>query len=58
MHDLNLAIRYSDRFLLLKGGRIFAAGGVEVISPETIEEVYGIPVFVEIFRGQPMVIPA
>lgn len=57
MHDLNLAIRYSDRFLLLKGGRIFAAGGVEVISPETIEEVYGIPVFVEIFRGQPMVIP-
>ena len=58
MHDLNLANRYSDRFLLLKGGRIFAAGGVEVISPETIEEVYGIPVFVEIFRGQPMVIPA
>ncbi len=58
MHDLNLAIRYSDRFILLKGGSIFAAGGVDVITPETIEEVYGIPVYVETFRGQPMVIPA
>ena len=27
MHDLNLAIRFADKFILLKNGEIFAAGG-------------------------------
>ncbi|MDW5563159.1 MAG: ABC transporter ATP-binding protein [Methanomassiliicoccus sp.] len=58
MHDLNLAIRYSDRFILLRGGRIYAAGGVEVLTPEAIEDVYGISVFVEVIRGQPTVVLA
>jgi iron complex transport system ATP-binding protein len=57
MHDLNLALRYSDTFIFLKNGRIHAAGGREVVTPETIEEVYGIPVIVERYNGFPVVIP-
>jgi iron complex transport system ATP-binding protein len=57
MHDLNLALRYSDKFIFLRDGRIHAAGGREVVTPETIEEVYGIPVIVERYNGFPIVIP-
>ena len=32
MHDLNLAMRFADRFLLLKDRRIYAAGGPEVMT--------------------------
>ncbi len=57
MHDLNLALRYSDRFIFLKDGIIQAAGGIEVITPENIEAVYGVPVTVERYNGFSIVIP-
>jgi len=44
MHDLNLALRFADHFILLKDRTIHAAGGPEVITPETIESVYAVPV--------------
>ncbi|HNU35068.1 MAG TPA: ABC transporter ATP-binding protein [Methanomassiliicoccales archaeon] len=56
-HDLNLAIRYCDRFIMMKGGRVFAAGGREVITPENILQVYGMEAYVEVHRGIPLVIP-
>jgi len=56
-HDLNLAIRYSDRFILMSKGRIFAAGGREVITPENIEAVYGTKVYVGAVNGIPVVVP-
>jgi len=43
-HDLNLAAKYCDRLLVMKEGKIFARGGPEVLSPETIEPVYGVEV--------------
>jgi iron complex transport system ATP-binding protein len=50
-HDLNLAARYSDRILILKGGKIYQAGlPEEVITYQCIKEVYGIEV--EIIRSQ------
>lgn len=58
MHDLNLALRYSDRFVLMKGGRVFAMGGPEVITSSNVSQVYGIDVYVESVKGRPMVIPA
>ncbi|MDD3621215.1 MAG: ABC transporter ATP-binding protein [Methanofollis sp.] len=58
MHDLNTALRYSDRFIFLKGGTIYAAGGSEIVTPEVIAAVYGVPVEVETHRGFPLVIPA
>ncbi|MDD4254854.1 MAG: ABC transporter ATP-binding protein [Methanofollis sp.] len=57
MHDLNLALRFSDRFIFMKGGTILAAGGREVIRPDVIEEVYGLEVAIEWYRGHPLVIP-
>ena len=57
LHDINIALRYSDKFLLLKEGRIFAGGGREVINPANIREVYNMDVHVEELHGIPLVIP-
>ncbi|MCX6690213.1 MAG: ABC transporter ATP-binding protein, partial [Methanoregula sp.] len=57
MHDLNLALHYADRFVLLKEGMVFAAGGEEVITPELIEEVYGVPVAIRRWGGRNVVVP-
>ena len=57
MHDLNLALRFADRFILLKDKKIFAAGGLEVMTPETIESVYAVPVMIAAHNGSRVVIP-
>ncbi|MEJ2278690.1 MAG: ABC transporter ATP-binding protein [Candidatus Lokiarchaeota archaeon] len=57
MHDLNLAMQYSDKFIMLKKGKIFVAGGHEVLSPQNIEAVYDLPVNVANYMGRPIVIP-
>lgn len=57
MHDINLALRYSDKFIILKEGQVFTTGGKEVITPEIIKETYGVDVHVEKFEGVPMIIP-
>jgi len=43
-HDLNLAAKYCDKLLVMKEGEIFARGGPEVLTSETIEPVYGVEV--------------
>jgi iron complex transport system ATP-binding protein len=57
IHDLNLALRFSDSFLLLHGGTVLASGGREVISPGNIERTYGVKVRVEGRNGGMTVIP-
>lgn len=57
LHDLNLAIRYSDRFLFLKDTRVYASGGAECMTPETIEQVYNMHVHIVETHGIPVVIP-
>jgi iron complex transport system ATP-binding protein len=57
MHDLNLAMQYSDKFIMLKKGKIFVAGSHEVLSPQNIEAVYDLPVNVANYMGRPIVIP-
>ncbi|MCF6097540.1 ABC transporter ATP-binding protein [Thermovorax subterraneus] len=57
MHDLNLAMRFADKFLLLKNGTIFACGGMEIMTPENIASVYGVQVAVERLAGIPVVVP-
>jgi iron complex transport system ATP-binding protein len=57
MHDLNLALRYCDRFLFVKDRGIYAYGGEEVMEAETIAAVYGLPVAVESVRGVSVVVP-
>jgi iron complex transport system ATP-binding protein len=57
MHDLNQALRYADRFIFLKDGRIHVHGGREVVTADVIEEVYGLPVIIGEIAGVQCVIP-
>lgn len=56
-HDINLALSYGNKFLVLKSGHVFAFGGQEVISGEMLREVYGIDAEVLRFDGRVLVIP-
>ncbi len=43
LHDLNLALRYADRVLLLKDGKIYADGHPsDVLTPDAVRDVYGV----------------
>jgi iron complex transport system ATP-binding protein len=47
LHDVNLAARYCDRIALLSHGRLEAIGPPkDVLTPETIQSVYGVDVVV------------
>lgn len=57
LHDLNLALRFCHRFLLLHGGRVYAQGDASVVSPRAIREVYGMEAAVRQVDGVPVVLP-
>jgi len=57
MHDLNTALRYAQKFLLLKDHKVFATGHIEEITPEMIEEVYEVHVTIQKVDGYPVVVP-
>jgi len=44
MHDINVAVRYADRFLLLQSGKLVGDVLRDGLTPELIENVYGLPV--------------
>ncbi len=58
LHDLNLAYSYSDRVVMLRGGRVYARGRpTEVISADNVREVYGVDVDVLESRGSKFIVP-
>lgn len=57
LHDLNTALRFADRLLLLRGGIIMAACTPDELTSATIEAVYDVPVDILRYRGIPMVVP-
>ncbi len=57
IHDLNLALQYSDKFVLLKEGEIFATGGKEIISNKNIEKLYDIKVKIIKDDGHFIIVP-
>ncbi len=56
IHDLNLALRFCDRFLLLRGGAVYAAGDASVVTPEALRAVYGVEAEVTRAAGEPVVV--
>ena len=42
LHDINLALRYCDRFLFLKFGQVYKYGDESIVTQETISDVYAI----------------
>lgn len=57
MHDLNLAFRYSDRFLLLNDGKVYGSGHPHEITGHMIESVYGVKVDILKHKEQVIVVP-
>ena len=57
IHDLNLALRFCDRFLLLHGGRVYACGDAGTVTPQAIRAVYGMEAAVRTVDGVPVVVP-
>lgn len=42
IHDLNLALRYCNRFLFIKDGEVYDYGDESVVTENTLLDVYGI----------------
>ncbi len=57
MHDINLALNYAEKIMLLKDGKLFAFGGREVINEETMKAVYGIRAEIVKYDGRIVLIP-
>jgi len=61
LHDLNLAAMMGHRFILMHRGRIYAVGNAdEVLTPQNIQQVYGVPVVVtrHPLNGKPIILLA
>lgn len=56
IHDLNLALKYCDRFLLMHNGKSFDYGDVSVITSENIKAVYGVNAVITEVDGNKIVI--
>lgn len=57
IHDLNLAARFADLFLFLKGRKVHALVDRQGLNEQVIEEVYGIRVMIREVDGKTVVIP-
>lgn len=58
IHDLNLALRFSDRIVMLKDGAVYAEGvSRRILNEANIRAVYGIESTVYEDSGQPYVVP-
>ena len=56
IHDLNLALRFCDRFLLLKDGTVYRHGDRSILDSVALKEVYGVDAKVVEVEGQHMVL--
>jgi len=57
LHDINTALRYSDRILFLKKGRILYQCIPSEVTPEIIEDVYDVKVNIHEFKEFNHIIP-
>ena len=57
MHDINLAIQYSDELMFMKEGNILGHGSPDIVTEKLVKDVYGIDVDIIEHKGLPYVIP-
>ncbi|MEU4705209.1 ABC transporter ATP-binding protein [Nocardia salmonicida] len=60
LHDLNLAIRYSDELVVMRAGRIVAQGKpADIVTADLLAEVFGLEatVLTDPVSGRPMIVP-
>lgn len=56
LHDLNQALALGERFFFMKNGRVLYAGGPEIVTEETIEEIYDVRVRIADIEGKRVII--
>ena len=56
LHDLNQALYFGDRFFMMKDGVVKYAGGREVITPETVKDIFDVDVQLREIDGQTVVL--
>lgn len=56
IHDLNLALRFCDRFLLLKDGRVYRSGDSSILDRQALRDVYGVDAHVVTVGGKSVVL--
>ena len=56
IHDLNLALRFCDRFLLLKDGQVYRHGDRTILDSTALKEVYGVDAKVVEIEGRHIVL--
>ena len=56
IHDLNLALRFCDRFLLLREGAVYRYGGAEIFDADALRDVYGVTGSIVDVQGQKLVL--
>ena len=58
MHDVNQALRYSDRIIAMQEGKVTYVGEPKEITKETLENLYGVKIeLLKDSNGEPVVIP-
>jgi len=57
LHDINLALRFVDHFLMLKEGAVHFLSPKEMVNPAAIEEVYGVKVIIGQVNEYQVIIP-
>lgn len=57
IHDLNLALRYCDRFLFIRDADVYACGGPETVTDASIRAVYGMEAEILEYGGKKLVVP-
>ncbi|MEA5020912.1 MAG: ABC transporter ATP-binding protein [Gordonibacter sp.] len=57
IHDINLALRFCDRFLLMRDGQVISQGGCEAVTNKTLSAAYDIPFCIDEVAGVPVAVP-
>lgn len=57
LHDVNLAFRFCDRFVLMNDGRIVAWGDRSVVTEDALFKTYGIRLKIVEVDGVPVAVP-
>lgn len=57
IHDLNLALRYCDKFLFIKDSEVFSYGGHDTMTAKIISDVYNLRSEVIDHNGIKLVVP-
>jgi iron complex transport system ATP-binding protein len=57
MHDINMALRFGERFLFMKGGMIAGESKRGDLTPQLLEKIYGVKVAIREVMNAPVVVP-